>query len=295
MYVNARMPARWRTLTPILTFPSRPSNSPDDILLERIHLDPLLSSFSVVIVDEVHERSARTDCLLGLLKKILKYRRHDFRVVIMSASLDVAQMCSFFGSGNAVGNAGTNRNAAKSATGELSCSSVYITGRSHPVDIMYLDKPCQHYLRTAVDTIRYIHSTETPGDGDILVFLPNSFAIEECMLMLNDHAENAMSDNTGSSMDDSLLALPLYTTLPHTLQLRVFMSAFDLYVGRAGTPATYTSSAKSTLHRQALAARKVILATNMAECGVTIPSVKYVVDCGLQEVLYTGTYLVLAR
>jgi len=158
---------------------------------------------------------------------------------------------------------------------------------------MYLGMPCQHYLRTAVDTILCINSAENPGDGDILVFLPNSFAIEECMQMLKEHAENALSDSAGGSrgsIDDSLVVLPLYSALPLSLQMRVFVPASELFLGRAGsTSSTSSSSAtKPLLHRLALAARKVVLATSMAECGVTIPGMKYVIDSGLQEVLYAG-------
>lgn len=44
----------------------------EGILIREMMADPLLRDYSVIILDEVHERSILTDILMGLLKKILR-------------------------------------------------------------------------------------------------------------------------------------------------------------------------------------------------------------------------------
>lgn len=59
----------------------------DGLLLRELMTDPLLTAYSVVIIDEAHERSVNTDLLCGLLRKILTMRA-DLRVVVSSATID---------------------------------------------------------------------------------------------------------------------------------------------------------------------------------------------------------------
>jgi len=65
------------------------------ILLRRLQKDPGLQEFSHVLIDEVHERDLMTDFLLILLKELLVWRT-DLRIVLMSATIDVASFSSYF-------------------------------------------------------------------------------------------------------------------------------------------------------------------------------------------------------
>ena len=67
----------------------------DGLLIREALVDPLLSRYSVIMVDEAHERSISTDILLGLLKKVRK-RRSDLRIVISSATLQAEEFRKFF-------------------------------------------------------------------------------------------------------------------------------------------------------------------------------------------------------
>lgn len=58
------------------------------MMIQELLRDPLLRRFRVVMLDEVHERSLQTDILLGLLKKVLRKRPYDLRLIVSSATLD---------------------------------------------------------------------------------------------------------------------------------------------------------------------------------------------------------------
>jgi ATP-dependent RNA helicase DDX35 len=163
----------------------------DGLLLRETMQDPLLSKYSVIIVDEAHERSLYTDILLGLLKKIHR-KRPDLRVVIASASLDAQELKDFFethqsinsslsssrSSGN--GSSSSSGSGSGSASGEGSSSThlsgkegqsacvLSIAGRTHPVDVLYLEESCSNYVQTAVRTCIEIHQSLEEW-GDILV------------------------------------------------------------------------------------------------------------------------------
>ncbi|KAJ2672161.1 hypothetical protein GGI25_005234 [Coemansia spiralis] len=175
----------------------------DGTLMHECLADPMLSKYSVVVVDEAQDRSLDTDTLLALLKKIMKKRKGDFRVIISSASLDAERFRGYFE---------TNDNTL--AQPEHNTATILsISGRIFPVDIHYLTASCENYLVAATETATKIHISE--GPGDILIFLPGKNEIEQAISTLNDQIDS--SNNL-----DSLLPLAMYAGISAEKQKLVF-------------------------------------------------------------------------
>jgi HrpA-like RNA helicase len=167
----------------------------DGLLLRYLLADPLLSAYSVVVVDEAHERSLHSDVVLGLLKKVFRKRR-DLKLVVTSATVNAEALKTFF-------------DPVVQHRDTLGACIVSLDGKTHPVDVLYLAQPAQNYLRAAGETVLSIHRAE--GPGDVLVFLPGSEEIDAVADMLRELHQGG-----------DLVVLLLHGSLPTSQQALAF-------------------------------------------------------------------------
>ena len=163
----------------------------DHSLLNECLLDPILSKYSCIIIDEAHERSIYTDILLGMIKSFLP-RRPDLKLIITSATINPKVFIRYF-----------------NTTPELR-----VSGRAFPVDIIYEDSddstPFENYEKKALNKVIEIH--DNPNKGDILVFLASAAEIMRCCQELM----NLLAGRT------DFVCLPLHDQLSPEEQRKVF-------------------------------------------------------------------------
>ncbi|KAG6820176.1 hypothetical protein H0H93_004307 [Arthromyces matolae] len=294
----------------------------DGVLLRELATDFLLTKYSVIIIDEAHERSMNTDILIGVLSRVIKLREtmwqegkegaKPLRLIIMSATLRVSDF------------------AENKALFSTPPPVINVAARQHPVTIHFSRRTASDYVTEAIKKTAKIHNRLPPGG--ILIFLtgqneiagvcrkleakfgqkaieekrkkrtfaatsrldgetpltktdtigpahadleaedfdlgetrPGGLAldvddgvVEEDPDAFDSDDEDAVNEELGLEEDGAdvpMHIVPLYSLLPSEKQLRVF---------EPPPPGS----------------RLVVVSTNVAETSLTIPNIRYVVDCG---------------
>lgn len=230
----------------------------DGILLAEIQNDPLLRRYDTLIIDEAHERSLNIDFILGYLARLLP-QRPDLKIIITSATIDSERFAAHFG------------------VEGRPAPIIEVSGRTYPVEIRYrpLDVVEPEPDSSQTNSASASASTDEPrdqvtgildavdelmalGPGDILVFLAGERDIRDTEAALIDHLGPRYAANESSArLPGSVEIIPLYSRLSAAAQHRVFEK-----------------------HRL----RRIVLATNVAETSLTVPSIRYVIDPGVARI-----------
>ncbi|MFJ6278399.1 ATP-dependent RNA helicase HrpA [Arthrobacter subterraneus] len=222
----------------------------DGILLAEIQHDKQLLKYSTIIIDEAHERSLNIDFILGYLKRILP-KRPDLKLIITSATIDPERFANHFA-------------ADEAAPVKKPAPIIEVSGRTYPVEIRYrpLSQPAGD---TESDSDDELEEDRDPLDavcdavdelageppGDILVFFSGEREIRDAADALRARVQvNPRLRGTE--------ILPLFARLSLQEQHRVF--------------------------RPGGSARRIVLATNVAETSLTVPGIKYVIDTGTARI-----------
>ena len=285
----------------------------DGMLFRECLHDPLLSKYSVIMIDEAHERTLHTDLLLAMIKKIL-LRRPELRIIISSATIDAEAFKRYFTfprrdflTGKKIygpllkppeSHYSESHDPKTSPTDSRCISSIKdfipidrfepkiisIEGRTFPVEIEFLlhgptDRMVQNediIVDSVVRLIQQINENES-GPGDILVFLSGRTEIEKCFDMLTNLAFHKRQQNDSEDVTElmNLFKKNKRSKMSSSTPKATYsLDLLQLYAGMNSTDQLKVFDPSRP------GSRKVILSTNIAEASITIDGIVYVIDTG---------------
>ncbi|KAK2960604.1 putative Pre-mRNA-splicing factor ATP-dependent RNA helicase ddx-15 [Blattamonas nauphoetae] len=168
------------------------------LVTEAVH-DPKMSRYSVVILDEAHERTVSTDILFSLMKRALT-RRKDLKLIVMSATLDTHKFQKYFND----------------------APLFQVPGKMYPVQILYTPQSVCNCLSACIDTVVQIHTLEKVGD--ILLFLSGEEEITKVCAAIEKKLQKYSEDIDEEEISEAIV-LPLYSLLPPSQQEEIFKPA----------------------------------------------------------------------
>ncbi|KAI3385965.1 hypothetical protein SNEBB_011256 [Seison nebaliae] len=221
---------RYNTSLQFMTYP---------LIMREMMKDPLLRRYSIIFIDDIHERILFTDIILSLLY-LIKRKRPHLRIIITSATMNVREIENFFKEIYSIG-------------------IVECLVRSFEIDIKYLGKPTNDYVKEMTKTIFKLHVT-SPLSSHILAFLPTIDEIELVekdlrFLLKNLSEENFKKKYLDCPPNDDFIILQFHSGLSLNEQVQIF-------------------------RRSSVNCRKIVLTTNYAETSITIPDITIVIDSG---------------
>ena len=227
--------------------------------LKTLTDDQLMLKYKFIIVDEVHESSLEQAMLLFSLRNFLRRNATNPNlpfVILTSATFEVNKFLKYF-------DVYSDDNAQPNL--------IQVTGFTYPLaEEWWLEKSTADYIATAADFVKKIHITnekDTPDNADILIFLPG-------VAEITNLREKLDAVNKELYLKGKPVFLPL-TILSETVSENKpeYIAVFAAY-----------ESLEVKIEKQRLKpSRRVILSTNVAETGVTIDTLKYVIDSGFNR------------
>ena len=282
----------------------------DGILLKELENDSLLSEYSVIIIDEAHERTINSDLLIGFISQILKIRyimwkrkmKYNYskdnkkeeksvlplRLIIMSATLRVSEFSE-----------------NKIFSGLLKPRIVEISSRQYPVHIYHSKKTENDYINEAFKYCCKIHS-RLP-EGNVIVFLTGKREILDLCKKLKDEfsgmnniienepeiknidnyniIEEKKDENdnkndeikTEEKKDEEKIVEEIDKNENNIVQedKRNYSPVVVLPLYSSMEP-----DEQMKIYQEHKGKRMIVVSTNVAETSLTIPGVRYVIDSG---------------
>jgi ATP-dependent helicase HrpA len=237
----------------------------DGILLAETQSDPWLNAYDTLIIDEAHERSLNIDFLLGYLKRLLA-RRRDLKLIVTSATIDTARFAEHFGN----------------------APVIEVEGRSYPVEVRW--RPHEYY--SAEGRGRF-PSPAIAGEGARRAEGGNDYQRKAPPSPLR----GASPASGGSEIERIVSAVDEITREDPRGDALIFLSGereirdTHLALSRRNYRSTEVlalyarlSAAEQDRVFKPGAARRIVLATNVAETSLTVPRIRYVIDTGTARV-----------
>lgn len=224
----------------------------DGRVLNYFFDDPDFNQADIIILDEVHEKNVNVEMLLLFMKKILMKTGNKKKLILMSATMDINAYKKYF----------THKN--------INIGTIEIPGVSYPIKRIYLKDPIKdtEYIKKSLELIEEIIDKDPTEDlnehKDILVFVPSISEIVSSCNMINRELNKKLKER--------VVCMNLYSGIPEGPK-KLIMNSKE-----------YRTIPDQNGNKPV---RKIVFATNIAESGVTIDGLKYVIDSGkTNEVIY---------